>query len=75
MGSRETAGFSRVELAAISRAYADDKYYALHQQFNELQKRTGATYVEGTPDAKRSAELRAKMDERAKELGIDFSGQ
>ena len=65
----------RKQLTAISRAYSDDQYYALHQQFAELQNRTSGTYVEGTPDAKLSSELQAKMDKRAKELSIDFTGQ
>lgn len=71
----ESKSHRRKQLAAISRAYSDDQYYALHRQFMELQKRTGATYVEGTPDAKLSAELQAKMNKRANELGIDFSGE
>lgn len=65
----------RKQLSAISKAYSDDQYYTLHQQFAELQKRTGGKYVEGTQDAKLSAELQAKMDKRAKELSIDFTGQ
>ena len=60
----------RQQLSEMSRLYSDREYYALQRQFDALQKRTSGTYVEGTPEAKLSSELQARMQERALALGI-----
>lgn len=60
----------RQQLSEMSRLYSDREYYALQRQFNVLQKRTSGTYVEGTPEAKLSSQLQARMQQRARALGI-----
>jgi hypothetical protein len=63
----------RRQLTAIARAFSDDDYYALHQEFTALQQRV-RVFVEGTPDAARADALQRRMDARARALGVDFRG-
>ena len=60
----------RAQLVDIARLYSDEKYYALHRRFMELQARTGGRYVDGTTDANLSQELSRQMHERSVALGI-----
>lgn len=61
----------RNQLDELSRLYSDDRYYAIHRQLTELQKRTSGRYVEGTADAKLLNSLQKRMAQRALDLGID----
>jgi hypothetical protein len=50
--------------------YADQQYYALQRQFDDLQMKTGGRYEEGTADAKLASDLQNRMDQRARVLGV-----
>ena len=60
----------RQQLGEMSRLYSDQEYYGLQRQFDDLQKRTSGTYVEGSPEAKLSSQLQARMQHRARALGV-----
>lgn len=61
----------RKQLAAIRITIADDKYYALQQRANDLQRRVGAFTI-GSAEEVEFSELQAQMAARAKELGAEF---
>lgn len=70
----EAKASRRRQLSETAQLYSDESYYALHRRFQELQRRTSGTYVEGTADANLSRELQRRMSERAAELGVRDSG-
>lgn len=67
----ESKASRRSQLIDLSSLYSDDRYYALHRQLTELQKRTSGRYVEGTADAKLLNSLQKRMAQLALDLGID----
>ncbi|MEO5772557.1 MAG: hypothetical protein ABIQ32_00380 [Sphingomicrobium sp.] len=60
----------RSQLNDMSVLYADQQYYALQRQFDDLQKKTSGRYEEGTAPAKLASDLQKRMDERARLLGV-----
>ena len=66
----ETKAGRRKQLAEVARLLSDDDYYALHRRHDELLERQRNRFVDGTPEAARSADLLRRMDERAVALGV-----
>lgn len=61
----------RGQLTELSRLYSDGRYYALHREMTDLNKRTSGQYVERTADEKQLSVLRKRMAERARELRVE----
>ena len=66
----ESRSQRRSQLHDLSILYADQEYYALQRQFDDLQTKTSGRYEEGTAPAKLASDLRKRMTERARLLGV-----
>jgi hypothetical protein len=60
----------RVTIEEFARKYADDAYFALHREQQDLHERTGGSFVTGTPEAAELDRLSDALRARAEELGF-----
>ncbi len=60
------------QLTPLAALLRNDAYYALQQEAEALRKANNSTFTQGTPEDERHRELSAAMDQRRRELGIEY---
>lgn len=60
------------QLTPLATLLRDDAYYALNQEAEALRQANNSTFTEGTPEYERHKALSEAMDQRRRELGVEF---